>query len=220
MVPKEENIYPLPDNVRFSEAGAGCILNCPLAAIDKVGVVSGDVVLIIGDGPSSLIMVQQAELKGAREIMVAGHREKRLNLAGQLGATHLVNTHTEDICEAVARLSAAPTVVIDAVGKSETLESAIQVAGKEARVHLFGLPGSKMDGLSMELLLFKELTLVSSTGDPRLWNGAMKLLSEGKLKVQPLISHRFPLSEPMAALDILRTRSAEVVKAIFTMEAE
>jgi threonine dehydrogenase-like Zn-dependent dehydrogenase len=79
------NIYRLPERVSFLEAGAGCILNCPMAAVEQVGVGAGEDVLIIGDGPSSLIMVQLVRLKGARKVVISGHRSRRLAQARELG---------------------------------------------------------------------------------------------------------------------------------------
>lgn len=211
------NLYLLPEKVEFFEVGAGCILNCPMAAIEKVGVGRGDVVLVIGDGPSSLMMIQFALLKGASRVIVAGHRQRRLSLALELGAERVVNTHTEDLAEAIKSLPGPPHVVIDAVGKSETFAAALSLAGREGRVHFFGLPEGPMDNIPLDVLLFKELTIVSSTGAPALWPKAMELMSSGRLKVAPLISHRFSIEKAPEALDFIRNNPQEIVKAIFEM---
>jgi len=215
-----ENLYILPDNVSFLEAGAGCILNCPLAAIETIKVEPGDIVLILGDGPSSLIMLQLAILKGASEVVVSGHRKKRLALAMELGATKVINTHTEDLFESVRELSSEPKVVIDAVGKSETLAAALKLTGRYGRIHLFGLPDGLLNDLPMDTLLWKELTLKSSTGNPALWPTAMDLISRGLLKVKPLITQQFAISQAAEAIDFVRNRRQEVVKAVFKMPQE
>ena len=212
-----ENLYLLPDNVEYSWAGAGCILNCPPAAIEQIRVDPGDSVLIIGDGPSSLIMVQLARLKGVSRIIIAGHRERRLSLALDLGADQAIDTHSQDLVGTVRSLASAPQVVIDAVGKSETLAMALQVAARCGRVHLFGLPEGPLSNLPMDTLLFKELTLTSSTGAPALWPVTMDLISRGYLKVAPLISHRFPIEEAPQALEFMKPNSSEVIKVIFEM---
>jgi len=211
------NLYLLPEKVEFFEAGAGCILNCPMAAIEKVKVGPKEVVLIIGDGPSSLIMVQLARLKGASKIMVSGHRNKRLTLARELGADRVINTHAEDLCEAIRVLPKKPSVVIDAVGKSETFALALSLAEREGRIHLFGLPEGPMHNVPLDKLLFKELTIVSSTGDPSLWPRAMELISRGLLRVAPLISQRFPIQKAPEAIAFMRANPEEVIKVIFEM---
>jgi L-gulonate 5-dehydrogenase len=219
IVVPQENLYRLPEGVDFSEAGAGCMLNCPMAAIERVRVAPGDVVLILGDGPSSLIMVQLARLKGAQTIVVAGHRPIRLDLARKLGADLTVDTGSGDLDAVIRSLPHSPQVVIDAVGTSKTFRQALILAGRRARVHLFGLPGEPMAGLPMETLLFKELTIVSSTGDPRLWPTAMTLMSQGLLKVAPIINYRFSLDRAAEALEFVRTHRQQVIKAIFEMNA-
>jgi threonine dehydrogenase-like Zn-dependent dehydrogenase len=217
IVPKE-NIYILPETVTYEEAGAGCILNCPLAAIEKVGVGIGDFVVIIGDGPSSLIMVQLARLKGAIEIMVIGHRDKRLALAKELGADRTVNTRDCDIFEVMKGLQGKPNVIIDAVGKAETLNWALEFSGTGTRIHFFGLPGGPLDGIDMKHFLFKELMLTSSTGNPAYWQTSMKYLSSGLLKVKPIISHKFRLQDINGALDYIHKNSKDIVKAILVFE--
>lgn len=213
-----ENIYLIPQNVDFSIAGAGCILNCPPAAIEKVGIIPGDIVLIIGDGPSSLIMVQLARLKGASRIIVAGHRHLRLSLSLDLGADYAVDTGTERLEDLVGVLPRAPNVIIDAVGKSESFAMALSLAGRDSRIHLFGLPEEPLSRIPMDTFLWKELTLTASTGSPALWPSMMDLISRGYLKVEPLISHRFPLEKVSEALSYIRNNSKEIIKAIFIMD--
>ncbi len=217
VVVPQENLYHLPEGVSYTEAGAGCILNCPMAAVEMVGIYSGDTVLIMGDGPSSLVMVQLARLKGAVTIIVAGHRKRRLELALELGADVVVNTHRDKLEDAVASVNSELSVIIDAVGKTETLSLALSLAGKRARVHLFGLPVGLIGNLPMDRFLFKELTLTGSTGAPNLWNVAMEYLSRKLLRVEPIISHRFSIEEAPEAIAFIHDNPQDVVKAIFEM---
>jgi len=213
ILPKE-NIYLLPDGISLEEAGSGCILNCSMAAVEKVGVHAGDFVLIIGDGPSSLVMLQLARLKGATTVVVAGHRDKRLKLAVQLGADEAIDTREHDVSAILDKYAKEPDVVIDAVGKSETLNLAFKLVRKKGRIHLFGLPSKPLDGLSMEAFIFKEMTLTSSTGHPALWRSVTDYISKGLLQVKPLITHRFTLSEIEYALDFIRQNPNDMIKAI------
>jgi len=217
LVVPAENLYRIPDKVSFTEAGAGCILNCPMAAVEMVRINAGDLVLIIGDGPSSLIMVQLARLKGASRIVVSGHRERRLALALELGADQAVNTHEVSLADGLGELKGYITVVIDAVGSSQTLGETLRLAGKRARVHLFGLPEGPLQDLPMDEFLWKELALTGSTGAPSLWPVAMEYLKRGLLKVEPIISHRFSIEQPQQAVDFIRSNSRDIVKAVFEM---
>ena len=212
-----ENLYVLPESVSFVEAGAGCILNCPMAAVDMVGVDRGETVLIIGDGPSSLVMLQLFRIRGAGKIVVSGHRGLRLKLARELGADQVINTHESGLADALGELSGSIDVVVDAVGKSNTLAEALTVAGKRARVHLFGLPEGPLDNLPVDEFLWKELTLTGSTGAPSLWPVVMEYLQEGSLKVLPIISHRFSLEQAPDAVNFILNNPSEIVKAEFEM---
>ncbi len=213
-----DNVYILPKEVTYDEAGAGCILNCPMAAIEKMKVISGELVLIIGDGPSSLVMVQLAKLKGAGGIIVIGHRDKRLNLAKEFGADIVLNTQSNNISGFIDGLAERPDVVIDAVGSSESFNLALEIAGTGTRIHLFGLPDAPLDKVNMQHFLFKELVLTSSTGNPSYWPVAMGYLSAGLLKIKPIISHKFNFRDIIKALEFIDANPQEIIKTILTFE--
>jgi Threonine dehydrogenase and related Zn-dependent dehydrogenases len=217
VVPKE-NIYLLPENVSFIVAGAGCILNCPPAAVEKVRIDMGDTVLIIGDGPSSLVMVQLARLKGASRIIVSGHRKRRLALSLELGADQAVDTGVENLEDVIKKLPGAPQVIIDAVGKSESFAAALALAGRGSRIHLFGLPEEPMSGIPMDMFLWKEISLTGSTGLPTLWSTTMELISRGHIRVEPIISHRFSIEKAQEALEFIYNNPKGIVKAVFDMD--
>jgi L-gulonate 5-dehydrogenase len=217
LVVPEKNLYVLPDSVSFVEAGAGCILNCPMAAVEMVHVQRGESVLILGDGPSSLVMLQLFRLRGAGSITVSGHRDVRLNLARKLGADSVVNTHKDELATALGTRAGTFDVVVDAVGTSETLTQALILSGKRARVHLFGLPESPLTDLPMDEFLWKELTMTGSTGAPALWPSAMEQIQNGSLRVLPIISHRFTLDKAQEAVEYILNNQSKIVKAVFEM---
>ncbi len=70
----------------------------------------------------------------------------------------------------------------------------------------------------MDEILWKELTVTSSTGRPGYWPVALDFISRGYLKVKPLISHTFPLEEAPSALTFIQEHPKEIVKALFIME--
>ncbi len=211
------NLYRLPDSVSLVDAGAGCILNCPMAAVEMLGIEKGDRVLILGDGPSSLVLLQLARIKGAGMVVVSGHRRRRLELAEELGADQVINTHELNLADALGEHAGKLNVVVDAVGKSETMADALMVAGKRARVHLFGLPEGPLSELPMDEFLWKELTLTGSTGAPSLWPVAMDYLEQGSLRVAPIISHHFSIEQAQEAVDYILRNPSEVVKAVFEL---
>jgi L-gulonate 5-dehydrogenase len=129
----------------------------------------------------------------------------------------VINTNESALADALGDLAGRIDVVVDAVGKSETLTDALMVAGKRARVHLFGLPEGRLGDLPMDQFLWKELTLTGSTGAPSLWPVAMEYLQEGSLQVSPIISHRFSLEQAQEAVDYILNKPSEVVKAVFEL---
>jgi threonine dehydrogenase-like Zn-dependent dehydrogenase len=215
-----ENLFELPENLSYAEAGAGCLLTCPPAAIERVNVRPGETLLILGDGPSSLVMLQLARLKGAGRIILSGHRKKRLDTAKKLGCDVVLNAHETDVEKWIEKSGDSPQIVIDAIGTSESFTLALKTADREGRVHLFGLPEALLEHVPMDMVLWKELTITSSTGAPGYWPTALDLISRKLLSIEPLISHAFPLESASSALEFMQEHPGEIIKALFMTEEQ
>ena len=217
VVVKPDQIHALPENVSYEEAAAMCVLNCPLASVRKVGIELGESVLILGDGPASLVFCQLVKLRGAGRVVLTGHHEHRLDLARRLGADHVLNTLGTHL-EAAARdlLPGGPQVVIDAVGSEETLQAALSLVRSDGRICLFGVPVRPLQ-VPLVHMVYKTLTMVSATGAPDLWEVGNSLVARGLVQLKPLITHTFPLERAMDAYELVRGRADRVIKVVFVM---
>jgi len=97
-------VYPLPDTLSVEDA----VFFNPLGsgfdwAVRIAGTQVGDTVLIMGPGQRGLACVIAAREAGAARIIVGGRglRPWKLDLALALGATHVVNTHEDDVVDVV-----------------------------------------------------------------------------------------------------------------------
>lgn len=87
-------------------------------------------------------------------------------------------------------------VVIECVGRPETIEQAIALAGKYSTVMMFGLtkPDAEISVKPFEIFK-KEITLKSSYINPYTFPAAIKLIESGKLDVSSMIYKTEPLTE-------------------------
>ena len=91
-----------------------------------------------------------------------------------------------------------PEIVMTTNGDVNTHEQAIEMVAHRGYVNLFG--GLKKEARPMSLLSntihYKECFVTGSHGStPRQHALAVKLLETGKVRVKPLITHRFPLEK-------------------------
>ena len=137
----ETNMLVVPPHVSFEDAAMTEPLACVLRGLHETGVEIGDTVTVIGGGPIGLMFVQVAKAIGCNVIAVV-KRDSQVALARRKGAHEVVQiTEVKDPVEAVRQLSPerrGSDVVIEAVGRPEAWEWAVQMVRKGGTVNFFG----------------------------------------------------------------------------------
>ena len=121
----------------------GCGVMAGLGATINTGNVSrGDTVAVIGCGGVGDAAIAGARLAGARTIIAVDVDDRKLAWAKDFGATHTVNSRTIDAVEAIRTLTDGfgADVVVDAVGRPETYETAFYARDLAGTVVLVGVP--------------------------------------------------------------------------------
>lgn len=199
----EKQAYLLADSVSF-EAGAMCEpLACCLHGFDLANVKMGDRVLIIGGGTIGLIMLQLCKTIGATRIAVSEPDQSKHSLALELGADCVIDPLKENVIEVLKRNDMAHIdVVIECVGRVNTMEDAVKYAGKGASIMLFGLGGPD-DVIKIKPfdVFRKELKIMASYINPLTQGRAADLLNSGKLNLDKLVGAVIPLEGLAEALE-------------------
>lgn len=160
----------------------------------------GDTVVIIGTGPVGCIHISLARARGADKVFVADIVDERLKLAEQFEPDATINAAETDLVEAVRRLTngKGADVIVTATPAPVAQVQAVEMARKGGRVLLFGgLPKDKSKpGVDMNIVHYHGLHLIGTTTfAPRHHRLALKLVASGRIPMDKLISHRFPLTE-------------------------
>ena len=125
------------------------------AAINTGGVTRGDSLAVIGVGGVGCAAVAGGALAGASKIIAVDVDDRKLETARSLGATHTVNSRSEDPVEAIRAVTDGngADVVVEAVGRPETYQQAFYARDLAGTVVLVGVPTPDMR-LEMPLLDF------------------------------------------------------------------
>lgn len=207
--------YQLNKDVPFDVGAMAEPLACAIHGIDRAAIRSGQSVLVIGGGPIGLIMVQLAKLAGAGTVILSEPVAARRALGLQLGADAVVDPVEEDLCQRLSDLlgQAGADVVIECVGIPRAAQQAIEAAARGATVLLFSVP--PVDA-TIPLPLFdvysKELTILGSIINPDTHQRAVNLINSGRILLEPLISHRYPLAQLENA--ILMQMNSDSIKVV------
>jgi (R,R)-butanediol dehydrogenase/meso-butanediol dehydrogenase/diacetyl reductase len=152
-------VQRLPPGVGF-EAGA---MVEPLAvshhAVELARIGRADTVLVLGAGPIGAGVVLFAANAGARHVIVSERSPERRRIALALGASAVIDPHTQDVAARFAEIAGArPRVVFECVGAAGLIQQAIELAGVRGRVLVAGVCFAP-DRISPLTALMKEVNV-------------------------------------------------------------
>jgi S-(hydroxymethyl)glutathione dehydrogenase/alcohol dehydrogenase len=141
----------------------GCAVTTGLGAVFRTArVAPGESVAVIGCGGIGLSAIQGARIAGANKIIAVDMSESKLELAQQLGATHLIDASKGDAVAAVKSLTGGGGVhhSFEAVGMKLTAEQAYQMLRSGGQATVIGMipVGTMVEIHGPELLMEKKLT--------------------------------------------------------------
>jgi L-iditol 2-dehydrogenase len=208
---EEGPVTPFSDKLGFDEASLAEPLACAINGLELVNMSLGKTVVIIGLGPIGCMTIDLARVMGATKVIGIQRSKLRMEIAKEYGADLYLASEEVDIVEACREATGGegPDIVITTCGSVEAHEQAIAMVAHRGYVNLFGgLPKSErpMQVLS-NTIHYKECFVTGSHGCvPRHHELAVKLLENGSVRVKPLITHHFPLSEIDKAFETMESR--------------
>lgn len=175
----QKNMLRLKPKTAFRDAALVEPLACVVQGVEETGLKAGQRVLVIGAGPIGLMFVAIARKLGCG-VCIAGRGEKRLATARRLGAEVFEITSSNHLSGLLAK-TAPFDIVIEAVGKPETWQSAVGLVRKGGRVNFFGgCPSGTNVSLDTGLLHYSNLTLLASFHHtPRTIRRALEFIESG-----------------------------------------
>lgn len=208
-----ENIVKIPTQLSHEEAAMLEPLACAIHATKLAKIEKHHSVAILGAGTMGLLVLQMAKLFGIEKILATDIVEFKLDMAKKLGADTVMNA-LEISCHEKKRLMKDVNIVFECVGGStSTLNQALDLIDKRGKIILIG---SFISPPQINMLEFrqKELTIVGSeASEKRDFLDGINLLINGKVKVKPLITHRFQLEDIKEAFEVaLETEKTKSIK--------
>ena len=194
----------------------GCAVTTAMGVINNDAAVKvGQSVVVYGVGGVGLNICQSAEMVSANPIIGIDLVDSKLETAQRFGATHVFNAgSTSDLPAEIKNIvgDKGADVVIDTTGNVRVIEQAYELTRPDGKTILVGVPtkGNNVSIYTLPLHFDKVLT-GSHGGDarpdveiPRY----IRLMREGKMTLDGLVTHEFPLDEINDALDVVRSGDA------------
>jgi len=223
-VVSENRLTPIPKDVSFEIAALmGCAVTTALGLINNLAQVKiGQSIAVFGCGGVGLNVVQGAAMVAADPIIAVDLYDHKLAMAARFGATHLINSSQQNAVEEIRKIVGPQgvDVAVENTGNVRVIEQAYELTGAKGRTILVGVPRHDQNICIHSLPLHHGKVLTGCEGgdtDPPVdIPRYIRLYQRGKLDLDDLITHRYPLSEINTALD--KIRAGEVGRCMLTME--
>lgn len=200
---------PVPDDVPLERA---CLVGCGVltgagAALNTPEVGPGASVAVIGCGGVGLAAIQGARIAGADPIVAIEPDADKRRLALQVGATHALDPD-EDPVPAVRKVTGLGAhVVIEAVGRTPTIELAWSLIRPAGLAIVIGMPAAR-ERVPLRVGGFFQAKRIAGcvygNADPRRdIPRVLEHVRRGELRLDPLVTHELPLERAQEALDDL-----------------
>lgn len=214
-----DTVLPLPDALAGRPVPAeplGCVMNI----FRRAQITSGQTVAIIGIGFLGAALTALAAQAGACIIAIS-RRAGSLDLARRMGASETIRMEDHwEIMRDVGRMTGErlADVVIEAVGLQWPLDLAGELVREGGRLVIAGYHQDGPRQVNMQTWNWKGIDIVSAhERDPdvqrRGMRDAIAAVVEGRLDLDALVTHRYPLSQLDRALDSTRDKPEGFVKA-------
>ena len=178
----------------------------------------GDTVAIVGAGPIGLAVLVTAQFYSPAAVIMIDLDDNRLRVAGDFGATTLINSTDGRAVERVLELTGGEgvDVAIEAVGVPATFDICQAILAPGGRLANVGVHGKPVE-LHLEKLWDRNITLTTRLVDTVTTPMLLKVVGSGRLQPGRLVTHRFALDDVMKAYDTFGNAAKEgALKVILT----
>ncbi len=200
-------VVHIPDGVPFEQAAFLEPLNTVLKGVKRLNLAPDDTVLVIGQGPIGLMHAALARRTGA-QVLTSDFYTERHAIAAKFGLSHPIYAGEENVVERVMAMTEGrgADAVILAVGGNSLIKTAMQAVRYGGKVLLFAQTQYGEAAFDPGQVCMDEKTLLGS------YSSSFDILDEvtslvfdsyrNGFDLTQLISHRFPLNQAVAAIEV------------------
>lgn len=217
VVVHESQIVTVPDSVPMVSAA---LLACGVitgfgAVTNTAKVPPGSHVVVIGTGGVGLNAIQGARISGAQTIIAVDIADNKLDAAKSFGATHGVNSKTENVKARVRELTGGrgADYVFVTVGVKSAFDQSYGLLARGGTAVLVGIPAngvmSEIDPGAMAVS--SQNILGSKMGSSRIQvdiPNLVALYEQGRVKLDELVTKTYPIEEINEAIAAVKRGDA------------
>jgi L-iditol 2-dehydrogenase len=206
----------IPPEVSFEQACFVEPINTCMKGIERLQLQAGDTVLVIGQGPIGIMLSVLAKRSGA-EVVTSDLYPERLTMSKRLGLGRNIDASHTEVVAAVRGLTEGrgADVAILAVGGNGLIRTAMDAVRPGGRVLLFAQTARGEATFDPAAVCVDEKTLLGSySASVELQPESVRFVMNREMDLATLITHRFPLSSSVEALNLAAHPQPDSMKIV------
>jgi L-iditol 2-dehydrogenase len=212
----EKGLVPIPDGVSFEQASFIEPVNTCMKGIETLALEPGETVLVIGQGPIGIILSVLAARCGVR-VITSDLFPQRLTIGKTFGLVENIDASNSDTVQVIKERTEGrgADAVILAVAGNGLIRPAMDATRPGGRVLLFAQTQRGEANIDPAAVCVDEKSLLGSySASVDLQQESAKFVLSREMDLERLISHRFPLTESIAALQLAAHPKPDSMKVV------
>ena len=212
-------LFKMPDSMSYQQGALVEPFAVGLFAAQRSGIYPGANVTILGAGPIGLATLESVKALGASQIIIADVIASRLALAKQMGASQVINPKEENLPKRVKELTNGEGThfVFETAGTAQTVRQTVDVVRDGGFVVFIGLPSEAEIPMPMVDAVIREINFITLFRYSNIFEEAISLISNNRVNINPLITHKFPFSKAVEAINFAETAKDRAIKVIINL---
>jgi len=211
-------LFEVPDDLSFEEAAFVEPVSIALHAVGLMPIKGGETAVVVGAGMIGLLVLQALKAAGCAKVICVDLDPNKLEMSKELGADETLISDAETAVKIVEMTGGGADLAMEVVGISPTLNLAINCLRKGGSLGCVGNLAAQTE-FPLQAVVTRELTIYGSCACNGEYADALKAISDGSIRVRPLMSAVAPLSEGAAWFDRLYAGEENLLKVILKPDA-
>ncbi len=212
----QRGVVKVPELVSFEQASFIEPVNTCLKGVKSLRLLAGETVLVMGQGPIGIILAALCKREGVR-VVVSDLYPERLEKSRSYGLHEALHAGEVNVVERIRNMTDArgADAVIVAVGGNSLIKPAMDAVRPGGRVLLFAQTQHGETSVDPAAICMDEKTLMGSySASVDIQDETVDFVFSGEMDLTRLISHRFPLDQAVAGIELASHPQPDSMKIV------
>jgi L-iditol 2-dehydrogenase len=217
-----KNCFPLPQEFTAEQGALLEPLGIALHSVDLARLKPGQTIAVLGAGPIGLLIAAVARACGASEVYMTEPLAYRREFARSYVADAALDPYANEVVEEIRNLTngRGVDVAFEAAGALETPQQAAAVTRPGGKVILVGIPADDTMTMNASTARHRGLTIKLVRRMKHTYPRAIRLVQSDQVHLDPLVTHRFPLSRIAEAFELVAGYRDGILRAIIEISGK